>query len=107
MQRKLAIPSWIPTLIVAAALYLVVAWAKSGGNGALAKNKTSYSVAGEVGARASKLYKMLDKRHNDVKLKADEFRRITLWIDCNSNFYGAYRDIEKQAAGASVKPILE
>jgi len=84
-----------------------LAWAKGGGNGGLAANRTSYSVAGNVGAGASKLYKMLSKGHKDVKLKADEFRRITLWIDCNSNFYGAYHDIEMQAAGAYIKPILE
>jgi hypothetical protein len=31
-------------------------------------------------------------------------RRITLWLDCNSNFYGAYTDLEQQARGEVVRP---
>jgi hypothetical protein len=39
-----------------------------------------------------------------VKLAPEELRRITLWLDCNSNFYAAYNDAEKQALGEVVKP---
>lgn len=83
------------------------AWAKHGGNGALKKNGTSYSIPGEVGARASKLMPFLDKTHYGVTLSEAERRRITLWLDCNSVFYGAYHDAEKQARGELVRPWLE
>jgi hypothetical protein len=83
------------------------AWGKFGGNGALiTKNKRSYSIPGQEGARVSALYQMLSKEHHDVKLTPEEMRRITLWIDCNSNFYGAYYDTEEQARGEVVKPLL-
>lgn len=82
------------------------AWAKHGGNGALKRNGTSYSIPGQVGARAAKLVEMLDKGHHDVHLPDEEMRRITLWLDCNSVFYGAYHDLERQARGEAVAPIL-
>ena len=85
-----------------------LAWAKNGGNGSgLAANKTSYSIPGQIGAKASKLFKMLDKGHHDLKLPAEDLRRITLWLDCNSNFYGTYHETKKQAEGQLVKVILE
>ena len=83
------------------------AWAKHGGNGALAKNKTSYSVAGDVGALGSALLPILEGEHYGVTLSDAERRRITLWLDCNSVFYGAYHDAEKQAKGETVMPWLE
>lgn len=79
------------------------AWGRSGGNGT-ARSQRQYSLPGQDGARASKLYAMLVKGHHDVKLTPDEMRRITLWIDCNSNFYGAYTDLDQQARGAVVFP---
>jgi hypothetical protein len=79
------------------------AWGKSGGNGALMRlNDRSYSIPGKDGARVSKLWKMLEKGHHGVQLTPEEKRRITLWIDCNSNFYGAYKEMEKQAQGGVV-----
>ena len=53
-----------------------------------------------------KLYKMLKKGHHDVKLTDEEMYRITLWLDCNTNFYGAYRDTDKQAKGEVVMPTI-
>ena len=82
------------------------AWAKHGGNGSIRRNGTSYSIPGKVGARASRLFKMLEKGHHDMELPDDDLRRITLWLDCNSNFYGAYRDAGKQARGDVVMPVL-
>jgi len=84
------------------------AWGKAGGNGAIRQNGRSYSVPTKDCAMAAKLYTILStnphkKRH---KLTPEEFRRITLWLDCNSNFYGAYYDTESQAAGKVVKPKL-
>jgi hypothetical protein len=65
------------------------------------------SVPGRVGARASSLLRMLDKGHHDVKLSAEELRRITLWIDCSSNFFGAYLHPERQARGERVMPSVQ
>jgi hypothetical protein len=65
------------------------------------------TTPGKFGARASKLYQMLSKGHHDVKLTDEELKRITLWLDCNSNFYGAYHDLEKQAKGEVVMPLIE
>ena len=67
------------------------------------------TTPGQFGARASKLYQMLRKGHNDVKLTPDEMHRITLWLDCCSVFYGVYeRDGgQAQLAGKIVAPTLE
>jgi len=65
------------------------------------------TTPGEFGARVSKLCELLAKGHYDVKLTPEELKRIILWIDCNSNFYGAHHDLEKQAAGEVVLPSIE
>ena len=78
-------------------------WGRSGGNGT-ALTEPQYSVPGAEGARVSRLYQMLAQGHNQVKLSSEELRRITLWLDCNSNFYGAYTDQEQQSHGEVVKP---
>ena len=84
-------------------------WGKSGGNGAIRRNGGCTSIAGKIGAKGSKLLPHLTgpKGHNDLKLTGEELYRITLWLDCNTNFYGAYRDTEKQARGELVMPALE
>ena len=79
------------------------AWGMSGGNG-IALKERQYSIPGKDGARVSTLYQMLKGGHHEVKLTAAELRRVTLWMDCNSNFYGAYHDTEKQALGGIVRP---
>ncbi len=80
-----------------------LAWGMSGGNGTALREK-QYSLPGQVGALASRLYPLLAKGHHDVKLTPAEMRRITLWLDCNSNFFGAYTDADKQARGEVVRP---
>lgn len=50
---------------------------------------------------------MLEKGHHKVKLSPVDFHRLTLWMDCNANFYGVYHDVEKQARGERVLPKLE
>jgi len=80
-------------------------WGMSGGNG-VALREPQYSTPGKVGARVSKLYQMLAKGHHKVKLTPEELRRITLWLDCNSNFYGAYRETKRQAQGEIVPPLI-
>jgi hypothetical protein len=67
------------------------------------------TIPGKFGARASKLYGLLSKGHHDVKLSTDEMRRLTLWLDSMSQFYGVY-DAEGQQAelrGEYAKPPLE
>ena len=79
------------------------AWGMSGGNG-IALKERQYSIPGQDGARVSRLYQQLAKGHHDVKLPPDELRRLTVWLDCNSNFYAAYTDAERQARGEVVRP---
>ena len=79
------------------------AWGMSGGNGTAIK-ELQYSLPGQVGAQASKLYPMLLAGHHGVKLTPEEMRRITTWLDCNSNFYGAYSEADRQAKGEIVAP---
>jgi hypothetical protein len=67
---------------------------------------TPDTVPGQFGARASRLFTMLAKGHHDVKLSADDLHRIALWLDSNSDFYGAYENTEAQARGEVVKPSV-
>ncbi|MDP7287117.1 MAG: hypothetical protein QGH94_03895 [Phycisphaerae bacterium] len=64
------------------------------------------TVPGQFGARGSKLYTHL-KKHHDLKLTPEELSRITLWLDANSLFYGAYFDLEAQRKGKFVMPKLQ
>jgi hypothetical protein len=79
------------------------AWGMSGGNGTALKER-QFSIPGQEGARDSKLYGLLSHGHHDLNLPAVAMRRVTLWLDCNSNFYGAYTDLERQARGELVRP---
>lgn len=74
------------------------------GGGEFTESKT---YPGKFGANASKLYNHLKKGHKDVKLTAEEMRSIILWLDCNSDFYGTYENLEAQRNGEVVYPILE
>lgn len=67
----------------------------------------SRTVAGQFGARAAKLLDYLDTRHYNVQLSAAELHRLVLWLDCNSEFYGAYEDTAAQGRGEIVWPSLE
>ena len=64
------------------------------------------TIAGEFGARAARLLDYLDERHYGVKLPDEDFRRVVLWLDCNSEFLGAYERAEAQAHGELVTPGL-
>lgn len=68
---------------------------------------TPRTIPGRFGARASKLYEILKKGHYDVKLSKEDFHCITLWLDCNSDFFGSYENTEAQAKADIVQPILE
>jgi cytochrome c553 len=67
----------------------------------------SRTVPGRFGAMASTLLKHLDKSHHDVSLTPEEFRRITLWLDCNGNELGAYTKVEEQRHGQIVWPEID
>jgi hypothetical protein len=67
----------------------------------------SRTIAGQFGAKAAPLLAYLDEGHYDVKLSDEDFHRLVLWLDCNSEFYGAYENTEAQARGEIVLPILE
>ncbi|MCF7730821.1 MAG: NPCBM/NEW2 domain-containing protein [Akkermansiaceae bacterium] len=65
------------------------------------------SKPGEIGARKSALYQMLKKGHHDLKLSPADMYRLTLWMDCNSDFYGSYENLEEQRECKVVWPTLE
>jgi len=67
----------------------------------------SRTIAGKFGARASALLKYMGEDHYGVKLPPEDFHRLTLWLDCNSEFLGAYENVPAQLAGEIVKPSLE
>jgi len=67
----------------------------------------SRSVPGKVGARHSRLYRMLSGDHHGLKLPPGDLHRLALWIDCNSNLFGAYRQREAQLAGKAIRPLVE
>ena len=56
------------------------------------------------GARASKLTKLLDAGHYDVKLSEDDWQRIVTWMDANALFYGTFNPDEqaKQLRGERI-----
>ena len=68
---------------------------------------TPRTIPGRFGARASKLYQILKGGHYDVNLSKEDFHRITLWLDCNSDFFGSYENTEAQARGDVVEVALE
>jgi hypothetical protein len=67
----------------------------------------SRTVPGKFGARVSPLLPFLEEGHYGVKLSTEDRRRVTLWLDCNSEFYGAYENTSAQARGEIVAPSLE
>jgi cytochrome c553 len=68
------------------------------------------SEPGAFGARASPLMAiMLGPEHGrrGLRLSDDDLRRLALWLDANSDFYGAYEETQAQARGEAVAPSLE
>ncbi|MDR3110952.1 MAG: NPCBM/NEW2 domain-containing protein [Planctomycetaceae bacterium] len=70
---------------------------------------TSRTFPNQFGANASPLWQLLKKGHYDVTLSAQEQRAISLWLDNNADFYGAYEfeTLEAQRDGKIVIPSLE
>jgi hypothetical protein len=73
----------------------------------------SRTTPGHFGARASGIMKSLDTRehHRDVRLSDDELRRLTLWLDLNSNEIGWIGNdrglIEAQKRGEELWPPID
>ncbi|MCX6997469.1 MAG: hypothetical protein NTV49_10380 [Kiritimatiellaeota bacterium] len=67
----------------------------------------SRTTPGKFGARFAKLTAFLTAKHHDVRLTPEEYRRITLWLDLNSNELGAYTRIDEQRRGEVVWPELD
>jgi hypothetical protein len=73
----------------------------------------SRTAPARFGARASGILKSLDSRpeHKDVQLTPDEWRRLTLWLDLNSNEIGWIGDDRGQVAaqkkGAALWPPVD
>ena len=66
-----------------------------------------YTIPGQFGAKGSKLYAMLEAGHNKVKLTDDEMRRLTIWMDSNGLFHGHDQEVQAQAEGKLIPPILQ
>ena len=73
----------------------------------------SRTTPGKFGAHVSGLVKALktQKQHKDVKLTKDEWKRITLWLDMNSNEIGWIGNdqskINAQKAGKALWPSID
>ncbi len=67
----------------------------------------SRTTPGKFGARFAKLTPFLSEKHHAVKLTPEEYRRVTLWLDLNSNELGAYTKVDEQRRGEVVWPELD
>ena len=75
-----------------------------------AGNYEPLTAPDRFGARASKLTKLLDRGHYEVRLSPEEWDRIVTWMDANALFYGTFnpRDQARQLRGEEIAgPDLE
>ena len=67
---------------------------------------TPVSIPGQFGAKASLLYQqVLTTNHYGLQLSTNDLHRLTLWLDCNSDFFGADENTLAQSQGQIVQPI--
>lgn len=66
-----------------------------------------HSEPGKVGARGSKLYAMLKRGHHGVKLDAEEWRRLTIFMDAQGAYISHDYKAKEQCEGKVVEPSLE
>ncbi len=59
---------------------------------------------GQYSARGSRLMKLIDAGHYEVRLSDDDRQRLAMWIDCNAVFFGSYRP-EDQARQLQGEPL--
>ena len=64
------------------------------------------TTPGRFGARSAKLLEYMDERHYGVELSGEDYHRLALWLDCNSEFYGSYENTDAQSRGEVVWPTL-
>lgn len=64
----------------------------------------SRTTPGKFGASYSRLKQYIDGSHQNVKLTSDEYKRVALWLDLNSNELGADYNENDQRAGKLVWP---
>jgi hypothetical protein len=80
----------------------------TGGHSGLQRMHGGYrSIAGRFGAIHTGIAKILLKKHHREALTLAEINRITLWVDANSNYLGAYYDEAAQRAGKVVWPLID
>jgi hypothetical protein len=74
-----------------------------------ADGKWYRTTPGKFGARASKLYAMLEAGHHDVNLSTEDLHCLTVWLDSCSLFYGVYEKEggEAQLRGEIPQPTLQ
>ena len=79
------------------------------GGGGWEDAKWYRTTAGAFGARASRLYAMLQAGHHDLKLPPEDMHRLTVWLDSCSLFYGVYEKEggEAQLRGEVPRPSLQ
>jgi hypothetical protein len=65
------------------------------------------SIPGRVGARASRMGLAMLKEPHKGHVSPEDYRRVVLWLDCNSMRLGAFHDEDKQMAGQLVWPLLD
>jgi hypothetical protein len=53
------------------------------------------------------LLPLLEEGHYQVTLSPEELRRVIVWLDANSDFFGAYEHVAAQARGELVRPKLQ
>ena len=70
----------------------------------------SGTTPGAFGAMASRLMQVVGgpaHAARGLKLPPEDLYRLTVWLDCNTDFYGAYENVAAQARGEVVRPALE
>ncbi len=83
-------------------------WFHGGGNGNINDPIAggSRTIPGYFGAHYSKMGTALLSSHRD-RITEEEFGRVCLWLDANSNELGAYHDTVAQRSGELVWPALD
>ncbi len=67
----------------------------------------SRTIPGAFGARAAPLMAYLNEDHYGVRLSEQDHRRMVLWLDANTEFYGSYENTAAQSRGEIVHPTLD
>ena len=106
-QKEKAPPDMSYASLQKYAFYLVGGKPTSGTWLTIPRHGGSRSVPGKHGAYGAPLLKYLDASHHVADLTAAERRRITMWLDCNSNELGAYENEVAQRDGQVVWPIFD